>query len=110
MRLAAPLAGILLAWGAATGPALAGSVSTPECQRDLLVANSRVEQSHQKVVALAEASQKDLCPAWKAYAEQARAASATYRRCLTGTDQRVRVAEMNAAAADFEDAFKSRCK
>ena len=89
--------------------AWAGSVATPECQRDLLVTNSRIDQAHRTVVSLADGSQKALCPAWKSYADQARAAAGTYKRCLTGTDQRVKVADMNAAAADFDEAYKSRC-
>lgn len=91
-------------------PAFAGSVQTPECQRDLLVADSDIRASQTRLGDKATAATKDLCPLWRQHVDVARKASSTYRRCLTGTDQRVRVADTNASIADFEQALKSSCR
>ena len=105
------LAGLALAGPVATGrPASAGSLSTAECQRDLLVADSDMRASQVKLAAMSTASQKDLCPVWRKHVDKARNASAIYKRCLTGTDQRVRTADMNATVADFEQALATACK
>ncbi len=95
---------------ACAGAGWAGSVSTTECQRDLLVADSDMRASQTKLAGMASASQKDLCPVWRKHVDLARNASAIYKRCLTGTDQRVKTADMNATAADFEQALASACK
>jgi hypothetical protein len=95
---------------ASAGAAWAGSVPTTECQRDLLVADSDMRASQAKLASMATAPQKDLCPVWRKHVDLAKNASSIYRRCLTGTDQRVKTADMNATAADFEQALASACK
>lgn len=90
--------------------AIAGSVATPECQRDLLVADSDIRASQNRLGDKATAATKELCPLWRQHVVVARKASATYRTCLTGTDQRVKVADTNASIADFEQALKTSCR
>jgi hypothetical protein len=105
------LASVAVAVSAGTGSqASAGSLSTAQCQRDLLVADSDMRASQIKLAGMASASQKDLCPVWRNHVDKARNASAIYKRCLTGTDQRVRTADMNATVADFEQALSTACK
>jgi hypothetical protein len=94
----------------AGGAAWAGSVPTPECQRDLLVADSDIRTSQNRLGDRANASTKELCPLWRQHVVAARKASGIYKRCLTDTDQRVRVADTNASIADFEQALKSSCR
>ena len=96
------LAGAPAAW--------AGQVQTPECQRDLLVADSDIRMSQIKISGKAAASTKELCPLWREHAATARKAGAIYKRCLTGTDQRVRTADMSSMAADFDQAVATSCK
>lgn len=106
----AVLIGLLLV-SAGPGPAAhAGKVNTPECQRDLLVADSDVQTSQVRIAAKATASTKELCPLWREHAGIALKARATYQRCLTGTDQRVRTADMASMAADFDRAVAGSCK
>lgn len=96
--------------GAGIQPAWAGSVQTPECQRDLLVADSDIRASQNRLGDKANASIKDLCPVWRQHVDIAGKAAATYQRCLTGTDQRVKVAETKASIADFQQALKTNCR
>jgi hypothetical protein len=103
-------AAVLASALAVSGPALAGSVQTPECQRDLLVADSDIRASQNRLGDKATASIKDLCPLWRQHVEVAGKAAATYQRCLTGTDQRVKVAETKSTIADFEQALKGNCR
>jgi hypothetical protein len=94
----------------AGAPAFAGQVQTPECQRDLLVADSDVRMSQIRISGKASASTKELCPLWREHAAIARKAGAIYKRCLTGTDQRVRTGDMSTMAADFDQAVATSCK
>jgi hypothetical protein len=105
----AVLIGLVFASAGLPSPVWAGKVNTPECQRDLLVANSDVQTSQVRIAAKAAASTKELCPLWREHAGIARKAGAIYQRCLTGTDQRVRTADMASMAADFDQAIASSC-
>lgn len=91
-------------------PAQAGTVQTPECQRDLLVADSDIRASQNRLGDKANAPTKELCPLWRQHVDVGRKAASTYKHCLTGTDQRARVADVNSSVADFEQALKSTCR
>jgi hypothetical protein len=103
-----PLA--LAALAALAAPALAGSVDTAACKRDLMVAESTMRIQQDKLAALADAPQSKLCDAWREHVRAARSANAIYGRCLTDTDRRVKTAETAATAQDFEQAIAGSCK
>lgn len=105
-RLTLPLAWLL----AGLAPAMAGTVDTAECRRDLIVLESELSQAQAKLVKAQDGSRADQCTTWREQIAVFKKASATYRRCKTGTDRRVMSAQMDSQALDFQSAIDQMCK
>ena len=94
----------------AASPACAGQVQTPECRRDLLVAESNVRTAREKLLASEEAPIARRCTVWREHIRSSKASSAVFQRGLTDTEKRVKTAEMASTIADFEEAVAGSCK
>jgi multidrug resistance efflux pump len=105
-RLTLPLAWLL----AGLAPAMAGTVDTAECRRDLIVLESELSQAQAKLVKAQDGSRTDQCTTWREQIVAFKKAAATYRRCKTGTDRRVLSAQMDSQALDFQSAIDQMCK
>ncbi len=105
-RLTLPLACLL----AGLAPAMAGTVDTAECKRDLLVLDSELSQAQAKLVKAQDSSRSEQCGVWREQIGAFKKAAATYRRCKTGTDRRVMSAQMDSQALDFQSAIDQMCK
>ena len=95
---------------ALAAPARAGTVDSAECRRDLLVLESDLSQAQAKLVKAQDATRTEQCAVWREQISTFKKASATYRRCKTGTDRRVLSAQMDSQALDFQNAIDQTCK
>jgi hypothetical protein len=105
-RFMLPLAWLL----AGVAPAMAGTIDTAECRRDLIVLESELSQAQAKLVKAQDGSRADQCTTWREQIVAFKKAAATYRRCKTGTDRRVLSAQMDSQALDFQSAIDQMCK
>jgi hypothetical protein len=105
----APLS-LALMLAAFAGAASAQPAPSAECRRDLLVADSLVRKSRDRLLGAASATLAVQCPVWREHVDAARKASAIHGRCTAGPE-RVRIqAELAETAADFSAQIKARCK
>jgi hypothetical protein len=89
-----------------TEPALAQSETT--CARDLLVAQSMQRQA---IDQLEQADGEDAknCRIWRRHVETMRRVASVYGRCLSGSDRRERLAQVQGSDREFSEAIKARC-
>ncbi len=99
---------VLLAGGSGAG--VAGTVDTAECRRDLIVLESDLKTAQTQLAKVQDAPRAELCAAWRQQIATFKKAAATYRRCKTGTDQRVLSSQMDSQALDFQSAIDQMCK
>ncbi|MHB2167265.1 hypothetical protein [Alsobacter sp. R-9] len=109
LLLSAGLAGVIAPFPGAF-PAAAGTVPTPECQRDLIVTQSDLRQAEQALSGAANAPKDQLCKVWRDQIAVFKKSAATYRRCKTDTERRVLSAQMDSQALDFQSAVDQLCK
>ncbi|GGH08455.1 hypothetical protein GCM10007036_03950 [Alsobacter metallidurans] len=91
-------------------PARAAGPNSPECKRDLLVADSLVRTSRDRLVAASGAPLANQCAVWREHVNAARQANAIQGRCQTGIGKSVIQAELVNTATEFEAQIKARCK
>ncbi|PSC04068.1 hypothetical protein SLNSH_15790 [Alsobacter soli] len=100
----------LLALAALVGAAQAAAPDSAECKRDLMVADSLMRQSRERLLNAASAPLATQCPVWRQHVEAARKANAIQGRCQTGMGKSVIQAELVNTATEFEAQIKARCK
>jgi hypothetical protein len=110
VRIAPLSLALVLAAASCAGSASAQSAPSAECRRDLLVADSLVRKSRDRLLGAANATLAVQCPIWREHVEAARKAAAIHGRCSKGPE-RVRIqAELDETASDFAAQVKARCK
>ncbi len=97
------LVAILSAGAARADPA--GDVA---CKRDLLIAESAVGLSRERLEKAGEAL-PERCRVWRQHVATMRRTSASFRRCLATPDKTRRAAELNASAAEFDGLVRDQC-
>lgn len=107
LRVMTLLAALLMM--AATDPAAAQNLDTPECQRDLFILNADFQRSTQRLESAGTGTPLARCTAWRQHVDTLRRGEAIYGRCQRGRTRDDNVSRMTRSATEFRDLIRSRC-
>ena len=95
---------VLVALAAQAAPA-----DEAACKRDLLVAESSIITSRERLQKAGE-TLPEQCRTWRQHVDTMRRTSAILTRCLTTPDKARRAADLDASAAEFAGLVRERCR
>jgi len=107
MRALLRMAALLVATVAA--PALAGIVDTPDCRRDLAVANQLIHSVRLRENSVQRGDYAGLCRLLRQNLQDMTRARDPMARCMTGHDRGENVAQMDASIDDIRFVLSKNC-
>ncbi len=108
-RVAKRIAAAVLACLTAA-PALAGSLDTAECRRDLFQTQGAISTSRDRLLAAVSAERVDRCRIQRRHVDVMKKASEVQGRCLTDPDRSRALAESRESIREFETEIARTCK
>jgi hypothetical protein len=105
VRAAGLLAALLIA-----SPAMAESVDTPECRRDLFIANQHIEAVAKREDSVKRGDIDGLCRVLRQNLQDMVEAREPMNRCLIGHAHGENVGQMDASIEDIRFILANRCR
>ena len=105
LRTAILLASVLVAT-----PAVAGSVNSPECRRDLAMADQLVHSVRLRENSVRPGDFDGLCRLLRRNLQDMSSAREPMNRCLTGRNHGENVAQMDASIGDIRAVLAKHCR